>query len=137
MGPALTQYLESQGSEILIVTGLCVAALSWGLQGVKSDRRVVRELPAKNTLYGCGWFGIVLAGSGILLFNLFADSVGITRVIGNVLTIASLPLALAFGSRVSIIYSVENKSGEPQSACLLYTSPSPRDRQKSRMPSSA
>ena len=30
----------------------------------------------------------------------------------------------------------EEKAGKPQS-CLLYTSPSPRDRQKSRMPSSA
>ena len=27
--------------------------------------------------------------------------------------------------------------GKPRSGCLLYTSPSPRDRQKSRMPSSA
>ena len=27
--------------------------------------------------------------------------------------------------------------GENANACLLYTSPSPRDRQKSRMPSSA
>ena len=37
---------------------------------------------------------------------------------------------------------VEGKSGRPKKgprkrACLLYTSPSPRDRQKSRMPSSA
>ena len=28
-------------------------------------------------------------------------------------------------------------SGGPDISCLLYTSPSPRDRQKSRMPSSA
>ena len=28
-------------------------------------------------------------------------------------------------------------TGAPLKACLLYTSPSPRDRQKSRMPSSA
>ena len=28
-------------------------------------------------------------------------------------------------------------AGEPPNPCLLYTSPSPRDRQKSRMPSSA
>ena len=28
-------------------------------------------------------------------------------------------------------------TGEPYESCLLYTSPSPRDRQKSRMPSSA
>ena len=30
-----------------------------------------------------------------------------------------------------------NESGRRTSLCLLYTSPSPRDRQKSRMPSSA
>ena len=30
-----------------------------------------------------------------------------------------------------------NKQYEQQTSCLLYTSPSPRDRQKSRMPSSA
>ena len=33
---------------------------------------------------------------------------------------------------------VQTKTGkEPIEVCLLYTSPSPRDRQKSRMPSSA
>ena len=31
---------------------------------------------------------------------------------------------------------IEKKTGKKES-CLLYTSPSPRDRQKSRMPSSA
>ena len=31
----------------------------------------------------------------------------------------------------------EGRMGEQQKHCLLYTSPSPRDRQKSRMPSSA
>ena len=31
----------------------------------------------------------------------------------------------------------EGADVEPIGACLLYTSPSPRDRQKSRMPSSA
>ena len=30
-----------------------------------------------------------------------------------------------------------NLADTPKEACLLYTSPSPRDRQKSRMPSSA
>ena len=32
---------------------------------------------------------------------------------------------------------LEKKFGAPTVTCLLYTSPSPRDRQKSRMPSSA
>ena len=31
----------------------------------------------------------------------------------------------------------DNQAARPLKACLLYTSPSPRDRQKSRMPSSA
>ena len=33
--------------------------------------------------------------------------------------------------------SVSKKTAEKVRSCLLYTSPSPRDRQKSRMPSSA
>ena len=36
---------------------------------------------------------------------------------------------------VDLISAIEEKFGV--TACLLYTSPSPRDRQKSRMPSSA
>ena len=32
---------------------------------------------------------------------------------------------------------LDNQYFRPNSPCLLYTSPSPRDRQKSRMPSSA
>ena len=34
-------------------------------------------------------------------------------------------------------YTYMNLSGQAVQICLLYTSPSPRDRQKSRMPSSA
>ena len=40
--------------------------------------------------------------------------------------------------RGSMVYHTPNVSLNTQlNACLLYTSPSPRDRQKSRMPSSA
>ena len=34
-------------------------------------------------------------------------------------------------------HSEDNEHAEHAEGCLLYTSPSPRDRQKSRMPSSA
>ena len=37
---------------------------------------------------------------------------------------------------MTILYSQKIKRGEDK-GCLLYTSPSPRDREKSRMPSSA
>jgi aspartate/glutamate racemase len=36
-----------------------------------------------------------------------------------------------------VVSNETEKRGEIISTCLLYTSPSPRDRQKSRMPSSA
>ena len=41
------------------------------------------------------------------------------------------------GSKRSGISSEDLEQMGDQMACLLYTSPSPRDRQKSRMPSSA
>ena len=45
-------------------------------------------------------------------------------------------VASNLGTELSTVESKEFASGEIY-ICLLYTSPSPRDRQKSRMPSSA
>ena len=53
----------------------------------------------------------------------WADIVGITSVSGNVPVEHTTSNALKMKNLLNI--------------CLLYTSPSPRDRQKSRMPSSA
>ena len=39
--------------------------------------------------------------------------------------------------RIVNIASIAGKEGNPNASCLLYTSPSPRDRTRSRMPSSA
>ena len=49
------------------------------------------------------------------------------------------PLSLESSASVRIIPRViqDNDQADEVDACLLYTSPSPRDRQKSRMPSSA
>ena len=46
---------------------------------------------------------------------------------------------LSLGARVGYLYQAHTKItyDSPTTGCLLYTSPSPRDRQKSRMPSSA
>ena len=51
----------------------------------------------------------------------------------NIETDTTLQLALEAQKRSYQIYWYETKD----LSCLLYTSPSPRDRQKSRMPSSA
>ena len=48
-----------------------------------------------------------------------------------------LVLAHAYGPYEEDIAKAAPGRDNPYSACLLYTSPSPRDRQKSRMPSSA
>jgi hypothetical protein len=59
---------------------------------------------------------------------------------GQTVTRVELPLSLAAGSQGRLVVEI---AIEPMSylahsyPCLLYTSPSPRDRQKSRMPSSA
>ena len=42
-----------------------------------------------------------------------------------------------FAAAASVMREKCKKVIAPEGACLLYTSPSPRDRQKSRMPSSA
>ena len=44
---------------------------------------------------------------------------------------------VAIASRRGDIFVGENVFGEDPEPCLLYTSPSPRDRTRSRMPSSA
>ena len=52
--------------------------------------------------------------------------------------IAKAPITIPEGVNITQaegVISVKGKLGEM--TCLLYTSPSPRDRQKSRMPSSA
>ena len=46
-------------------------------------------------------------------------------------------IAALMGKLISKLFTVHSKQGQMPHSCLLYTSPSPRDRQKSRMPSSA
>ena len=49
-----------------------------------------------------------------------------------------MPLHIGKGRTESqAISDIIDYVANPQKTCLLYTSPSPRDRQKSRMPSSA
>ena len=57
----------------------------------------------------------------------------ITAGYGGVDIINNLNLFVNEGEIVVIV----GPNGAGKSTCLLYTSPSPRDRQKSRMPSSA
>ena len=71
---------------------------------------------------------IQLAGIGAERINAVATTIG-PGLIGALLVGVSAGKAMAYGLDVPFI-GVNH-------LCLLYTSPSPRDRQKSRMPSSA
>ena len=54
-----------------------------------------------------------------------------------VLAISGVALLGNIGQATTDLTKLEDKVDALVLACLLYTSPSPRDRQKSRMPSSA
>ena len=71
-----------------------------------------------------------LAVATIVTCAIFATATGI---VGAVVTLMGL---LAFPAMLRAGYSVQMSAGAI-TACLLYTSPSPRDRTRSRMPSSA
>ena len=57
-----------------------------------------------------------------------------TGQIGQIIEIQNLRIALPAANKP---FKRSEKKAEQYWDCLLYTSPSPRDRQKSRMPSSA
>ena len=77
-------------------------------------------------------------GTMFLMFTIFAT--GNWLAIGAALAIAVLLGGVvsggAFNPAVAISLYAAGKLAKSD-VCLLYTSPSPRDRQKSRMPSSA
>ena len=84
----------------------------------------------KQYIFSTGFFAMLLAHIGLGVF-----------AIGATLTSAysvEKEIAVTPGERVQLSgYEFELLRSEEGIGCLLYTSPSPRDRQKSRMPSSA
>ena len=80
--------------------------------------------------------GINVKGLEAVLFMRSMDYVGISQTIGRVIRKGAEDKV--FGLVCIPVYSkVGISTARKVEACLLYTSPSPRDRQKSRMPSSA
>ena len=76
----------------------------------------------------------------LLLMFLYLEVLAMVRVFWNQQSISiTLPLLIAITALARFII-LQGKEMDPTALvydCLLYTSPSPRDRQKSRMPSSA
>ena len=84
------------------------------------DRRVATAVLVNLGLTVAQIIGGIFAGSLALIADAlhnFSDAIS---------------LIIAFGAR-----KIARRQANADMTCLLYTSPSPRDRQKSRMPSSA
>ena len=91
----------------------------------------------------CYWFGNqwhqLRSNASLQAVKARSRSIGCRAGIGSVVSVSSVQPAQAMsstsvhGAWQLLSYDVE----EQASGCLLYTSPSPRDRQKARMPSSA
>ena len=63
------------------------------------------------------------------------DSFELNKIIGAVLLVALLVIGI--GKISNLVFKVNKPEKAGYKVCLLYTSPSPRDRTRSRMPSSA
>ena len=84
----------------------------------------MRKMSAKNRLLNASLLLLVA-----MLFVVFAseDSEAATHTVDKI----------GGSDYTNITHAVENASAGDTIRCLLYTSPSPRDRTRSRMPSSA
>ena len=80
----------------------------------------------------------VIAASGLALGSMpgVANAQSVEIGIGVSAVVGSVALGAALGS-TGDVDSSGGTGSDQLTGCLLYTSPSPRDRQKSRMPSSA
>ena len=80
--------------------------------------------------------GDVLCGCADDDFLNVADEELAVRWVGRVLVqVAVMPVSRT--NRRRVVFALDDTEQALSFYCLLYTSPSPRDRQKSRMPSSA
>ena len=68
--------------------------------------------------------------------HVYADNAATTSMHQTAIDTMTYHLNNTFGNPSSL-YTIGQQAKEVLETCLLYTSPSPRDRQKSRMPSSA
>ena len=85
-------------------------------------------LPTASTTIFAHWIQASLVGLGVA--TKIAE-ITVDNTLGNTFTAGS------GGSTATVNYTANRLPNGSVITCLLYTSPSPRDRQKSRMPSSA
>ena len=91
----------------------------WKVEGIDADDPLEAEAKSKDIAYVKldGHVGVLGNGAGLVM--------------------ATLDVVAQHGGKAANFLDIGGGASADSMACLLYTSPSPRDRQKSRMPSSA
>ena len=112
--------------------------VAWALIGSQGRYRL-----ATSIALACSWL-ITIPLAAVVTYGLNIDLRGLTFsiIVGYAVTASLLSVVLIISDWETIaqkLFDLHAITGEVDSSdsCLLYTSPSPRDRQKSRMPSSA
>ena len=140
---AVTPYVLTNTQQ----TTLLAAGVNWigtGAQGGISNTLIIggtyMDLNPFNYWYCVDWLAInvsqalaaaIINGSNLPTNPLYYNQAGINTL--QKVAQATVNNGISFG----LILSPATVQAVPFTTCLLYTSPSPRDRQKSRMPSSA
>ena len=101
-----------------------------------SSKRVIPPCPHFGVCGGCQWMDIDYEEQLVYKKNILEDTLKrVGKIEEEVLPV--VPSERISGYREKIEFSLSKDRYLGLKICLLYTSPSPRDRQKSRMPSSA
>ena len=115
-----------------------------GLVGIYVSIRQNNEFLVENGLGGTLWFpegAVQIAPGTMMLFTTWIGAATMTWAIQAVQNDDRRHLYVAIGLTILMGAAVINQMvfaiGDFGLPCLLYTSPSPRDRTRSRMPSSA
>ena len=87
-------------------------------------------------LYIARIIGGIAFGAALVLAPMYIAEISTAENRGKLVSLQQLNIVFGFFAAFLSNYFF-NKYNTTESTCLLYTSPTPRDRQKSRMPSSA
>ena len=102
--------------------------------GVEMSDKVYDKQPEMNINTDSSYTAVIKTNLGDMTVEFFTDDAPMT--VNNFISLSKD----GYYDNVifhRVISGFMIQGGDPSGTCLLYTSPSPRDRQKSRMPSSA
>ena len=146
----LILYFRIPAFIALLISGITAGLLA-GLSGAEVMETVQEGMGSTlgfvATVVGLGaMFGAILEKSGgavalakYLIGRLGLKNAPLSMMITGFVVAIPVFFDVAFIILIPVLYALQKQSGKSLLlyACLLYTSPSPRDRTRSRMPSSA